>query len=249
MSSPETPYRGRLQAQVINVQQLLDSNNIDGAREEVGKVLSNLEVLDTNTQDFIAVIALGSQLALEISLGVFARQIIDKDKEVNSDIIWLVLAAILSRQDITSNSPSRISILGITSYVDDWKSPIFALLAPALDSFFKVSLSEGNSLIAEQTLDFIATWGETYAKAPRTRKQIKEIYSLAHSILNKVDDLEVKEEWSEGLDIFFQVACKEKYSDERIWSAAYDLLKKVYSPKTSNKDRTLSEFFRLCNKA
>jgi hypothetical protein len=232
----------------INIQQLLDSNNINGAREEVRKILSSLKVLDANSQDFIAVVALGSQTALEISLGVFARQI--RSEEVNIDIIWLVLAATLSRQNITPSSVSRISILGIISYVKNWKLPIFALLTPALDSFFKVSLSEGSSLITEQTLDFIATWGDSYAKAPRTKKQIKAIYSLAYLVLNKVDDLEVKEEWSEGLETFSEIAYKEnkkKYSDERIWSAGYDLLKKVYDPNILNKDRKVSEFFRVKN--
>ncbi|MFM6604530.1 MAG: hypothetical protein ACKPH3_10705, partial [Dolichospermum sp.] len=74
----------------------------------------------------------------------------------------------MSRNNITSNSSSRVSIIILASYVKDWELPIFALLSPAIDSFLKVSLAAGNPLISEQTLDFISTWGENYAKAPRT---------------------------------------------------------------------------------
>ncbi|MDB9438420.1 hypothetical protein PN450_16800 [Dolichospermum lemmermannii CS-548] len=46
-------------------------------------------------------------------------------------------------------------------------------------------------------LDFISTWGENYAKAPRTRKQLREFKSLTQSVLDKVDDLDIQEEWKE----------------------------------------------------
>ncbi|MFB2834899.1 hypothetical protein [Floridanema evergladense] len=229
---------------LANVQQLLDSGNIDGAREEVAKSLNNLKAVDASIRDFAALLALGSENALEIGLGVLGRELLKKDEEVNIEAIWLLLAAVLSRQNITPDSPSRISILGLTSCIENWELPIFALLTPALDSFFQVSLSEGSPLIAEQTLDFIATWGESYAKAPRTKKQLKELKSLTTSLLDKVDDLELKDEWAEGLDTFFQSADDRKYSDERIWSAASDLLKKIYTSKILNNDTESKKYSR-----
>ncbi|MFE1746640.1 hypothetical protein [Coleofasciculus sp. H7-2] len=221
---------------LATVKQFLDSDNTDGAREEVAKTLSNLKAADASIRDFAALLALGSQNALEIGLGALGRELLKRDREVNIDAIWVLLAAVLSRADITANSPSRISILGLTCYVENWELPIFAILTPALDSFFKMSLSEGSQLIAEQTLDFIATWGESYAKAPRTKKQLRELKSLTKSVLDKVDDLELKDEWAEGLNTFFQSADDMKYSDERIWSAAGELLRKIDTNKILNSD-------------
>ncbi len=229
---------------LANVQQFLDSDNTDGAREEVAQTINNLKAVNPNIQDFAALLALGSQQALEIGLGVLGRELINRDREVNIEVIWLLIAAVLSRSNITYNSPSRISILGLTSCVEDWKLPIFALLTPALDSFLKVSLSQGSPLIAEQTLDFIATWGDSYAKAPRTKKQLNELKSLAQSVLNQVDDLDLKDEWNEGLDTFLQTAGDIKYSDENIWSAAGELLKKIYSTRILTTDTKSNEFFR-----
>ncbi|MTJ21271.1 hypothetical protein FJR06_07995 [Dolichospermum sp. UHCC 0352] len=82
------------------------------------------------------------------------RELIKRDlAKVNNDVIWLLLASILSRHTITSDSSSRISIVSLISCVKDWELPIFALLSSALDSFLKVSLLEENSLISEQTLE------------------------------------------------------------------------------------------------
>ena len=168
------------------------------------------------------------------------RELIKRDSaKVNNDVIWLLLASILSRHTITSDSSSRISIVSLISCVKDWELPIFALLSPALDSFLKVSLLEENSLISEQTLDFISTWRENYAKAPRTRKQLKKFKSLIQSVLDKVDDLDIQEEWKEGIGTFFQIAGQQQdnqYSDQRIWSDAGNLLKKIYSPAVLNAD-------------
>jgi len=212
------------------VEQFLDSNDTDGAREQVAKISLNLSRVDTTIRNFAALLALGSQNALEIGLGVLGRKLLNHDTEINNDVIWLLLAAVLSRQNITPDSPSRISILGLISCVKDWKSPIFALLTPALDSFLKVSLSEGNLLIAEQTLDFIAM-EEIYAEAPRTKAQFQNLKFLTQLVLDKVDDLELKDEWAKGLDAFFEKANKIKYSDENIWSAGGNLLKEIYKPK------------------
>lgn len=207
--------------------------------------IRNLKAVDASIRDFAALLALGSQQALEIGLGVLGRELLNKDGEVNIDVIWLFIAAVLSRADITPDSPSRITILGLTSCVEDWKLPIFALLTPALDSFFKVSLSQGNPLIAEQTLDFIATCGDSYAKAPRTKKQLKELKSLTKLVLDKVDDLDIKDEWDEGLDTFFKTADEIKYSDENIWSAAGDVLKKIYTPGILKSHRDSNNYSRV----
>lgn len=230
---------------LTKVQQFLDSNDTDGAREEVAKTITNLRRVDATVRDFAVLLALGSQKALEIGLGVLGRVLLKKDQEVNINAVWLLLAAVLSRQNITPDSQSRISILGLTSCVENWELPMFALLTPALDSFFKVSLSEENPLIAEQTLDFISTWGESYAKAPRTKKQLKNIKSLTQLVLDKVDDLDIKEEWEEGLEKFFRLAANTQYSDQRIWSEASNLLKKIYSPEVLNRDTESNNSYKV----
>jgi len=219
---------------LTKVQQFLDSGDSDGVREEVAKISVNLTKLDTSVRDFATLLALGSQEVLEICLGVLGRELIKRDSaKVSNDVIWLLLASILSRHNITSDSSSRVSIVSLISCVKDWELPIFALLSPALDSFLKVSLFEKNSLISEQTLDFISTWGENYAKAPRTRKQLKEFKSLTQSVLDKVDDLDIKEEWAEGVEKFLQIARQKKYnkySYQCIGSDISNLLKTIYNP-------------------
>jgi hypothetical protein len=230
---------------LTKVQQFLDSGDINGAREEVAKTAINLEKVDATVRDFAALLALGSQKSLEIGLGVLGRVIIKEDSEVNIDVVWVLLAAVLSRQNITTDSPSRISILGLTNCVKDWELPIFALLTPALDSFLKVSLSEENSLISEQTLDFIAICGENYAKAPRTRKQIKQFKSLIQLVLDKVDDLDIKDEWSEGVETFLRIAGQKKYNEysyQCIWSDTSNLLKTIYNPAILNSDTGASYY-------
>ncbi|MBD2691510.1 DUF7226 domain-containing protein [Anabaena catenula] len=231
---------------LTKVQQFLDSGDSDGAREEVAKISVNLKKVDETVRDFATLLALGSQQVVEIGLGMLGRELLKKaPEEVNNNVIWLFLASILSRHNITSDSPLRISIIGLISCIKDWELPIFALLSPSLDSFLKVSLVEENPLISEQTLDFISTWGENYAKAPRTRKQLKEFKSLTQLVLDRVDDLDIQEEWKEGLETFFQIAGKKqdhKYSDQRIWSDASNLLKKIYNPAILNSDTGASYY-------
>jgi hypothetical protein len=230
---------------LASVTRFLDSNDTDGAREEVAKTVGNFKAMNANILDFAALLALGSQPALEIGLGVLGRKFLNRDQEINIDVIWLLLAAVLSRAESACTSPSRISILGLTSCVEDWESPIFALLTPALDSLFNASLSQGSPLIAEQTLDFIANGENSYAKAPRTKKQVKAFKSLTQSVLERVDDLELKEEWSEGLEIFLEIANKSKYSDENIWSDAVYLLKKIDNSNFYKSEMTSNEFDRV----
>ncbi|MEA5469590.1 hypothetical protein [Spirulina sp. 06S082] len=221
---------------LTKVQQYLNSDNIDRAREEVDKILDDLTKVDVNVQDFAALLALGPQKDLEIGLGVLGRELLKPDISINNEVIWLFLSVVLSRSNITPDSPSRISFLGLVSRVEDWELPIFALLTPALDSFLKVSLSSGNVLIAEQTLDFIATWGDNYAKAPHLKKQLKNIKSLTDAVLEQVDDLELQEELQEELETFFKRAKKTQYADDNIWSAGGNLLKKIYNTQVLDRD-------------
>ena len=221
---------------LTQVNKYLDSDDINGAREKITDSFLNLKLIDSSVLNFAVLLTLGSQELLEVSLGVLSRKIINNDMEINESIIWLFIAAILSRESITPNSPSRVSILGLISCVKNWESPVFALLAPALDAFFKVSLSSSNSLIAEQTLDFLATWGDDYAKAPHSRINLNQLKSLTQSILDQVDELDLRLEWEEGRDNFYEKAYHVKYSDENIWSASRELLKEIYSPQVLSHD-------------
>ncbi|MFM6879065.1 MAG: hypothetical protein ACKPKK_00090 [Dolichospermum sp.] len=214
---------------LTKVQQFLNSGDSDRVRKEVSKISVNLTKIDTSVRDFATLLSCGSQEILEICLGVLGRELIKRDSvKVSNEVIWLFLASVLSRHPIIPGSLSRVSIITLASYVKDWELPIFALLSPAIDSFLKVSLAAGNPLISEQTLDFISTWGENYAKAPRTRKQLIEFESLISSVLDEVDDEDIQKEWAEGIKIFFQIARQhqdDQYSDRRIWSDASRLLK------------------------
>ncbi|NET73626.1 MAG: hypothetical protein F6K62_22600 [Sphaerospermopsis sp. SIO1G2] len=231
---------------LTKVQQFLDSGDSDGAREEVANISVNFKKVDATVRDFATLLVLGSQQVLEISLGVLVRELLKKDlAEVNNDVVWLLLASILSRHNITADSPLRISIIGLISCVQDWELPIFALLSPALDSFLMVSLAEENPLISEQTVDFISTWGENYAKAPRTRKQIKKFESLSQLVLDKVDDEDIKDEWTEGIKTFIKMSGQRQYnqySDQRIWSEASNLLKEIYSSAILNSDQGANSY-------
>ncbi|WP_353932038.1 hypothetical protein WJM97_05500 [Okeanomitos corallinicola TIOX110] len=226
---------------LTKVQQFLDSGDCDGAREEVANISVNFKKVDATVRDFATLLTLGSQQVVEIGLGVLGREILKTDiEEINNDVIWLFLASILSRHNITADSPLRISIIGLISCVNNWELPIFALLSPALDSFLMVSLAEENPLISEQTVDFISTSGENYAKAPRTRKQIKQFESLIQLVLDRVDDEDIKDEWTEGVETFLRIAGQKQdnqYSDQRIWSEASNLLKKIYSSAILNFDQ------------
>jgi len=225
---------------LIHGQQILGSDDCNRVREELANLAVDLAQLDDNIQFFSAILALATQNQAEIALGVLGRKIIEANHQINENILWLLLASILSRSDITIDSPIRISILGLTTCVKDWQSPIFALLTPALDSFLMVSLEQGTPLIAEQTLDFISTWAESYAKAPRTLEIFSRFKSLARSVLKQIDDEELKDEWTEGLVQFEKIASKaskEKYSNPGIWSSANDLLERIYPRKDLNADR------------
>jgi hypothetical protein len=211
------------------VQQFLDSGNSDKAREEIDRAFGNLKKVDSHVREFAALLTLGSIEALEIGLGVLGRKLLQNDSEINNEVVWLFIASILSRNSIPADSPSRISLLVLTASVNSWELPIFALLAPALDAFFKVSLADGTPLIAEQTLDFLTTWGRIYAKAPHVKTQLQELQSLSNNLLEQVDDSELKAEWSEGINIFFEEASTTKYSDSNVFSDSGELIKKIYS--------------------
>ncbi|MFM8007782.1 MAG: hypothetical protein ACKO86_23230 [Dolichospermum sp.] len=233
---------------LTKVQQFLNSGDSDRVRKEVSKISVNLTKIDTSVRDFATLLSCGSQEILEICLGVLGRELIKRDSvKVSNEVIWLFLTSVLSRHNITSNSSSRVSIITLASYVKDWELPIFALLSPAIDSLLKVSLLERNPLISEQTLDFISTWGENYAKAPRTRKQLIEFESLISSVLDEVDDEDIQKEWAEGIKIFFQIARQhqdDQYSDRRIWSDASNLLEEIYNPAVLNAD-TVADYYKV----
>lgn len=227
-----------------SVQQFLDSDDIAGAREFIETKLSNLRRISNDIREVAALFTLGSQSALEVGLGVLGRKL-QKTQSIDDNIAWLLLAAVLSHNDIDADSPSRISILGLISTISNWDSPTFALLAPALDSFFRVSLTtQGSPLVAEQTLDFLATWGDSYATAPRTNEQLLELHNLAQIVANEIDDSELKEEWCEGLNCFLDTGQTNIYADQRIWSAASELLRNIYPTRVLNRDNESNDFNR-----
>jgi hypothetical protein len=68
---------------------------------------------------------------------------------------------------------------------------------------------------------------------------------LIQLVLDKVDDLDIKDEWSEGVETFLRIAGQKQYnqySDQRIWSDASNLLKKIYSPEILNSDQSANYY-------
>ncbi|CCI14988.1 conserved hypothetical protein [Microcystis aeruginosa PCC 9807] len=55
-------------------------------------------------------------------------------------------------------------------------------------------------------------------------------------LLEQVDDLELKAEWSEGINIFFEEARTTKYYDGNVFSAGQDLIKKIYNTQSLQRD-------------
>jgi len=231
---------------ITKVQNLLDSDDFDEARKEVNNFFTSINLTNVNITvlDFADLLALGSKDSLEIGLSTLVQKLLENETQININVIWLFISVVLSRHSISLGISSRLSILGLINYVEDWELPAFALLTPALDCFLKVNLLQGSPIVAEQTLDFLSNcgweatytgrgmeWRKNYPKAPRTRKQLKELINLAVSVLNKVDDLELREEWAAGLKNFSRVALQSKYSDENIWSASSNLLKQIYTPQ------------------
>jgi hypothetical protein len=90
---------------LTQVNKYLDSNDINGAREKIADNFLNLKLIDSSVLNFAVLLTLGSQKLLEVSLGVLSRKIINNDMEINESIIWLFVAAILSRESITLDSP------------------------------------------------------------------------------------------------------------------------------------------------
>ncbi|UOO12267.1 MULTISPECIES: hypothetical protein [unclassified Synechocystis] len=229
-----------------------DSTDLDRAIDKLDKISINFGAVDEQIRCFAFLLAIAEENIAEIVLGILVRGIMKYEpNRVNNEVLWLFLAAVLSRSNITPASALRISLLGIVSRIEDWASPIFALLVTALDSFLRNSLEYGDPLIAEQTLDFLATWGENYAQAPRTLEQVAKINSLARLVLQKVDEPILQEEWSEGLDLFLNIAhiaCKIKYSDQRIWSSSVELLKDLYPVNILNNNNEYSDKHRQVQK-
>jgi hypothetical protein len=82
----------------------------------------------------------------------------------------------------------------------------------------------------------LTTWGRIYAKAPHVKTQLQELQSLSNNLLEQVDDLELKAEWSEGINIFFEEASTTKYSDSNVFYAGEDLIKKIYNTQSLQRD-------------
>jgi len=222
------------------------STNLDEIRDKLDKICIDFDVVDELIRDFAVLLVIAEENIAEVALGILVRGLIKYDQnEINGEVLWLFLASVLSRSNITPTSALRISLLGIVSRVEDWASPIFALLAISLDSFLRNSLESGDPLITEQTVDFLATWGENYAKAPHTLGQVSKINSLARSVLAEVDEPILQEEWSEGLNCFFNIARKTKDLDQRIWSSSVELLKRLYSQKKLNNNEYLDKHHQV----
>jgi hypothetical protein len=232
------------------IQSISDSTSLDELRDELAQISINFNAINSsNIRDFAFLLAIAEETIAEVALGVLVRKLMKYRREdVNDEVLWLLLAAVLSRSNITSNSALRISLLGIASQIQDWELPIFALLVIALDTFLRNSIEAQDCLISQQTLDFIANWGKNYAKAPRTLVQVTKLHSLGKLVLDQVDEPILKEEWSEGLDLFFNAARKAKYSDQRIWSSSGELLKKFYPIKTLENDKNSDENRQVYNK-
>jgi hypothetical protein len=140
---------------LTKTQSISDSTNLDELRDELAQISINFNIVDSNVRDFAFMLAIAEETIAEVALGVLVRRLMKyKQEDINYEVLWLLLAAVLSRSNITSNSALRISLLGIASHIQDWELPIFALLVIALDTFLRNSIETKDCLVSEQTLDF-----------------------------------------------------------------------------------------------
>lgn len=117
------------------VQEVLDTGDIDSAREVLDEAISL-----SLGEEFITLLEQSSLEVLEISLGVLGRYIISNG--IDDELAKSMLAAAL-RRTIPPDSPARISILVLASVI-----PTHLPL-----SFLKVSLG-GPPLTVELSQDF-----------------------------------------------------------------------------------------------
>lgn len=188
-------FAGRIQA-------MLDEGNPNGGRASV-------EALATRASDnsvrVLTVAALVSSLPVaEVILGVCSRA------DLSASRRWRLVAAALSRDDITVERPARIAILSLAAkaLAEHTSQPSLpALCAPLILRRCIENLSDAaTDLLAEQTLDFISTHRIALARYRFPKLLLQAFCKLAEKRAISIDDPDLRSEWQHGTNEFVREA-------------------------------------------
>lgn len=222
-----------------------------GQEDEVRKVLEEGELckdlINFNPSVFntATLLNLGSEELMCICLGVLARKIIRWEHAICELNLWVLTSSVLSRLNtISDNSPCRVSLLGLLLNEGiDWKTKWWEVLVPYVDNFLIKSLSKGNPLIQEQTVDFL-NMCKYYSYASRPSKTIEKYKRVTQPILDKVDVIELREEYRKGIEHFLSGLSTHPKTQE-------EMVKYVFEEVESNQEieQLKSNMFRLIQKS
>lgn len=154
-----------------------------------------------NTNEVVDLLNQGSILLMEQCLGGIVRELNKSPESVSNITLWLFLTSIFSRSNIIpSQSPSRITISGVL-YLCDITNEWFSILINPIDKFLLKSLTKSNPLIQEQVVSVLCM-NTSLTYWPRSKGVISKCKLVLVPIVNRLDDMELKEAWSEGITTF-----------------------------------------------
>ena len=183
----------------------LKHSNTDKIYGEIELLCKDFSTLNPNVLNLVSIINLGSNKLMEMCLGTVVRKLnkeyFNNPELINDKVLWLIISSALSRPNtVPDNSPSRITLVRVGASAD-WNTPLFHVLIPYMDKFLIKNLVKGDALIQEQTVDFFDLT-RSYYWASRPSHVIQKYKVVFKPILDKVDDLELQEEWTDGVNEF-----------------------------------------------
>lgn len=217
---------------LIELEALIKAGQEDEVREvlEEGKLCKDLIYFNPSVFHIATLINLGSEKLMSICLGVLARKIIRWEHAICELNLWVLASSVFSRPNVISdNSLCRVSLLGLLiSKNVDWKSKWWEVLVPYVDNFLINSLSKSNPLIQEQTVDFLGICKD-YSYASRPLKIIEKYKRATQPILDKIDVIELRKKYREGIEQFLSLLSTHPKTQE-------EMVKYVFEKVESNQE-------------
>lgn len=222
-----------------------------GQEQEVKEVLEEGELckdlINFNPSVFhiATLLNLGSEELMCICLGVLARKIIRWEHAICELNLWVLVSSVLSRPNVISdNSSCRISLLGLLINEGiDWKTKWWEVLVPYVDNFLIKSLSKGNPLIQEQTVDFLGMCND-FSYTSRPLKTIEKYKRVTQPILDRVDVIELRKEYREGIEHFLSSLSTHLKTQEEMVNCMFEEVK--LDPEV---EQLKSNIFKLIQKS
>jgi hypothetical protein len=210
---------------LIELETLIKAGQEDKVREilEEGELCKDLINFNTSVFPVATLLNLGSEMLMCICLGVLAKKIIRWEHAICELNLWVLASSVFSRPNVISdNSPCRISLLGLLMSENvDWKTKWWEVLVPYVDNFLINSLSKGNPLIQEQTVDFLGMCKD-YSYASRPLKIIEKYKWVTQPILDKVDVIELQQEYREGIEHFLSLLSTHPKTQEEMVNYVFE---------------------------